>query len=70
MNPLESKIDNLIESLQRTPDIGLIQAGKEFRIVNRSTGKVLDSCYDEGYARKALEQYRSEMSHSDTSEGI
>ena len=50
MNTLEQKIDNLIERLQRTPDIGMIQAGKEFRIVNRSTGEILDSCYDEGYA--------------------
>ena len=70
MNTLEQKIDNLIESLQRTPDIGIIQAGREYRIVNRSTGEVLDSCYDEGYAKRVLEQYKSEMSHSDTSEGI
>jgi len=58
MNTLEQKIDNLIERLQRTPDIGMIQAGKEFRIVNRSTGEILDSCYDEGYAMRVLEQYR------------
>jgi hypothetical protein len=58
MNTLENKIDNLIESLQRTPDIGLIQAGSEYRIVNRSTGEILDSCYDEGYAKRVLEQYR------------
>ena len=70
MNTLEQKIDNLIERLRNTPDIGMIQAGKEFRIVNRSTGEVLDSCYDEGYAKRVLEQYKSEMSHSDTSEGI
>ena len=57
---LENKIDNLIETLQRTPDIGMIQAGKEFRIVNRSTGEILDSCYDEGYAKRVLEQYREQ----------
>ena len=55
---LEQKIDNLIERLQRTPDIGIIQAGSEYRIVNRSTGEILDSCYDEGYAMRVLEQYR------------
>lgn len=70
MNILEQKIDSLIERLQRTPDIGMIQAGKEFRIINRNTGEILDSCYDEGYAKRVLEQYKSEMSHSDTSEGI
>ena len=58
MNTLEQKIDNLIERLRNTPDIGMIQAGKEFRIVNRSTGEILDSCYDEGYAKRVLEQYR------------
>ena len=58
MNTLEQKIDNLIERLRNTPDIGMIQAGKEFRIVNRSTGEILDSCYDEGYAMRVLEQYR------------
>ena len=58
MNTLEQKIDNLIERLQRTPDIGMIQAGKEYRIINRSTGEVLVTCYDEGYAKRVLEQYR------------
>lgn len=58
MNTLEQKIDSLIERLERTPDIGMIQAGKEFRIVNRSTGEVLERCHDEGYAKRVLEQYR------------
>jgi hypothetical protein len=58
MNTLENKIDSLIERLQRTPDIGLIQAGSEFRIVNRSTGEILERCYTESAARLVLEQYR------------
>lgn len=58
MNTLEQKIDSLIERLERTPDIGMIQAGKEFRIVNRSTGEVLERCYTESAARLVLELHK------------
>lgn len=57
---LEQKIDSLIERLRNTPDIGMIQSGKEYRIVNRSTGEILETCHDEGYAKRALEQYREQ----------
>ncbi len=55
---LETKIDSLIQKLKRTPDVGMIQAGPEYRIVNRSTGEVLEVCYTEEYALRALELYR------------
>lgn len=58
MNQLENKIDTLIENLKRTPDIGIIQAGSVYRIVNRSTGAVLETCHTAEYAQKALEKYR------------
>jgi hypothetical protein len=67
---LEQKINNLIESLQQTPDIGIIQAGPEYRIVNRSTGEILERCYTESAAKLVLELHKKQMSHSDTSEGI
>lgn len=62
---LEQKIDNLIERLQQTPDVGILQAGSEYRIVNRNTGETLETCYTAEYANRALEKIR--MSHSDTS---
>ena len=58
MNTLETKIDSLIQKLERTADVGMIQAGPEYRIVNRSTGKVLEVCHTEEYAKRALELYR------------
>jgi hypothetical protein len=58
MKALENKIDNLIQSLENFPDIGIIQAGPEYRIVNRSTGEILETCHTEDYAKRVLEQYR------------
>lgn len=60
MSTLEQKIDNLIERLQRTPDIGMIQAGPEYRIINRSTGEILERCYTEEAARLVLELHRGQ----------
>ena len=55
---LSDRMSNLITALQNRPDVGLIQAGSEYRIVNRSTGEVLETCHTEDYAKKMLEKYK------------
>lgn len=67
---LEQKIDSLIERLRNTPDISLLIAGPEYRIINRSTGEVMERCYTESAAKLVLELHKKQMSHSDTSEEI
>lgn len=57
---LEKKIDSLIERLQKTPDIGMIQVGSKFRIINRNTGEILETCYTEEAARLVLELHRGQ----------
>lgn len=55
---LAGRMDTLTQSLERTPDVGMIQAGREYRIIDRSTGKVLEVCHTQEYALRALESYR------------